>query len=317
MNRERFGQFLAENRKAQGKTQREIADRLHVTDQAVSKWERGLSYPDVTLLEPLAETLEIGVEELVACQRKRQETEREVVKNMVAISGESISRARKIGWQRLLAVVLLMLAAGAVILYGATFHTQQLEAVIQFQETIGAESYLYVERQGHLLALQCGKEVDTAALQVDGETEYLLECRWNQWTSRGTVKTCTPSGRIFLGSLMDTEFEVETAPLFGYPAVHYTSEKYYPNPYGEGFLCDYRFWVGEEPHNPTILLIDDCLSATVADLDGDQENEVIARTRWAEKPCVRYDWDGTKIVKTLLDKVPEKLTKELRCVWEA
>ena len=58
MDKGRIGGFIAENRKRQGLTQRELAQKLHVTDKAVSKWERGLSYPDVTLLQPLAAAFE-------------------------------------------------------------------------------------------------------------------------------------------------------------------------------------------------------------------------------------------------------------------
>lgn len=43
MNKEIFGGFIADLRKAVGMTQKQVADRLHVTDRAVSKWERGLS----------------------------------------------------------------------------------------------------------------------------------------------------------------------------------------------------------------------------------------------------------------------------------
>ena len=49
MNAKDFGAFLARTRKACGLTQADLAAQLHVTDKAVSKWERGLSYPDVTL----------------------------------------------------------------------------------------------------------------------------------------------------------------------------------------------------------------------------------------------------------------------------
>ena len=63
MNKERLGDFIGSERKNLGLTQRDLAARLHVTDKAVSKWERGLSYPDGTLLEPLAAALDLTVED--------------------------------------------------------------------------------------------------------------------------------------------------------------------------------------------------------------------------------------------------------------
>lgn len=65
MDKAAFGAFLAGLRKQKGMTQKELASRLFVSDKAVSKWERGLSIPDVTLLEPLAEQLEVTVTELL------------------------------------------------------------------------------------------------------------------------------------------------------------------------------------------------------------------------------------------------------------
>lgn len=53
LDKQQLGAFIAENRKRQGLTQQQLAQILHITDKAVSKWERGLSYPDVTLLQPL------------------------------------------------------------------------------------------------------------------------------------------------------------------------------------------------------------------------------------------------------------------------
>ena len=57
MDNIRFGSFVAQLRKERGLTQKELAQRLHVTDKAVSKWETGRGFPDLKLLEPLAQTL--------------------------------------------------------------------------------------------------------------------------------------------------------------------------------------------------------------------------------------------------------------------
>lgn len=65
MNTEQFGRFVAEQRKAKGYTQRELAEKLRVTDKAISRWENGHGYPDIVLLEPLAKELEISIAELM------------------------------------------------------------------------------------------------------------------------------------------------------------------------------------------------------------------------------------------------------------
>ncbi len=73
LDKELFGAFIAENRKRQGLTQQQLAGRLHITDKAVSKWERGLSYPDVTLLQPLAAALGLRVDDLLTCRAAEKE----------------------------------------------------------------------------------------------------------------------------------------------------------------------------------------------------------------------------------------------------
>ena len=73
MDKQTFGVYIAEQRKRQGLTQQQLARRLYVTDKAVSKWERGLSYPDVTLLQPLAAALQLGVDSLLTCRAGESE----------------------------------------------------------------------------------------------------------------------------------------------------------------------------------------------------------------------------------------------------
>lgn len=62
MDKVSFGKLIRERRKQQELTQAELAEKLHVTDKAVSKWERGESFPDIMLLEAIAEALRLSPE---------------------------------------------------------------------------------------------------------------------------------------------------------------------------------------------------------------------------------------------------------------
>lgn len=66
MDKEKTGKFIASVRKGKGMTQQELAEKLHITSKAVSKWERGLSFPGVDLLEPLATILEVSVVDILS-----------------------------------------------------------------------------------------------------------------------------------------------------------------------------------------------------------------------------------------------------------
>ena len=65
MNQEKFASFIVQRRKDLGLTQKDIAEKLHVSISAVSKYERGLSYPDITLLEPLSQILDVTIIDLL------------------------------------------------------------------------------------------------------------------------------------------------------------------------------------------------------------------------------------------------------------
>ena len=58
------GTLIRALRKERNMTQKDLAEHLHITDRAVSKWERGLCAPDISLLESLAETLGVSILEL-------------------------------------------------------------------------------------------------------------------------------------------------------------------------------------------------------------------------------------------------------------
>ena len=75
LDRESFSKFIAEQRRLKGYTQKQLAERLFVSDKAVSKWERSLSMPDISLLIPLAEALEVSVTELLEGRKLDPESE--------------------------------------------------------------------------------------------------------------------------------------------------------------------------------------------------------------------------------------------------
>jgi transcriptional regulator with XRE-family HTH domain len=73
-----LGMMIAELRKQKGMTQLELAEKMGVTDKAVSKWERDLSCPDINSLPNLAQILGVSVEELMQTKKEAQVTQSKV-----------------------------------------------------------------------------------------------------------------------------------------------------------------------------------------------------------------------------------------------
>ena len=73
MNQIKIGAFISERRKAKGWTQSQLAEKLEITDKAVSKWETGRSMPDLSLFMPLCTLLDVTLNELFAGERIAEE----------------------------------------------------------------------------------------------------------------------------------------------------------------------------------------------------------------------------------------------------
>ena len=73
MDSKKFGEFIATIRKEKGWTQAELAEKISVTDKAVSRWERGLGFPDINTIKPLADVLEVSVLEIMQSEREPKE----------------------------------------------------------------------------------------------------------------------------------------------------------------------------------------------------------------------------------------------------
>ncbi len=112
MDKEKTGQLITRLRKDKGLTQKQLADALNVTDKAVSKWERGLSFPDISMLEPISELLDISIMEILAGEKldgaesmTRLEA-KELINASVEIGDEEIRHKKQIS--RLIIIILVV-----------------------------------------------------------------------------------------------------------------------------------------------------------------------------------------------------------------
>ena len=65
MDKEKTGEYIRALRKNKGWTQMQLAEQLHISDKAVSKWERGISFPDIELMEELAQVFQVDVADII------------------------------------------------------------------------------------------------------------------------------------------------------------------------------------------------------------------------------------------------------------
>ncbi len=100
MNQERIGKFIAECRRQKKFTQSEVAEKLGVTDRSVSNWENGKNMPDLSLLKPLCEILDISINELLSGERlgeeEYQERFEENIVNTIDYSTKRMTRYKSV-----------------------------------------------------------------------------------------------------------------------------------------------------------------------------------------------------------------------------
>lgn len=128
MDQQMTGSFIARQRKSLGLTQAQLAEKIHVTDKAVSKWERGIGLPDIHTLEPLANALKISIVELLQGKLSTTDTipieeAEDLVSQTIQISkGKSVFTVLGIGLLSLFGLFIafligLLIAEGQILVY--------------------------------------------------------------------------------------------------------------------------------------------------------------------------------------------------------
>ena len=103
-----FSENLKTIRKAKGYTQEELAIKVNVVRQTVSKWEKGLSVPDADVLSHIAEVLEVSVSELLGADIKQEDSNNEVAEQLAKISEQlAIKNRRSKKIWRIIGIILL------------------------------------------------------------------------------------------------------------------------------------------------------------------------------------------------------------------
>ena len=130
MDAAKLGAFIAEIRKERGMTQKDLALKLNVTDKAVSKWERGLGFPDINTIEPLAEALEVSVVEVMKCERiEEEEVKTEEAEEIVTDTFDLVKYQKKLELHRKIAAFILAVTGMGILLagvYNRMKYTQKL-----------------------------------------------------------------------------------------------------------------------------------------------------------------------------------------------
>ena len=119
MDQIKIGRFIADERKRKEYTQRQLADKLGISDKTVSKWERGNGFPEVSLLLPLCDELGISVNELLAGERVPDNDYREKAEeNMVNLVKEAQESKKKIVLSAVTAGLAIFAALPLILLAG-------------------------------------------------------------------------------------------------------------------------------------------------------------------------------------------------------
>ena len=186
MDSGKTGALIAEARKAMGLTQRQLAETLHISDRTVSKWERGAGFPDVALLEPLADALGLKVRSLLRGEAEPPEAEsagtvsdapedvllREVIRTLYQQQRGKLRRniGRIFGGLAALALV-------GFVLFGILDRSGAFQREITRTVTAG----IY----------QDGEQVGETAVTIEGSLYWLGERSfWGTFAVEAAEKTC-------------------------------------------------------------------------------------------------------------------------------
>ena len=111
MDQIKIGKFIAERRRQKDLTQVQLADKLGITDKAVSKWERGIAMPDTSIMLELCDILGISVNELLCGEKINMENENKKNEQILLDMAKELEQKNKTVWTSMWAIMIVSMTA--------------------------------------------------------------------------------------------------------------------------------------------------------------------------------------------------------------
>ena len=140
MNQENIGKLIAKQRKKLNMTQSELGKKLGVTDKSVSKWERGVNVPDISIIVPLCNILNISTDELLlgACENTPTQNINSLSDLIKFYSKKSNLKLIKIFW----GLIFILLFSGLLLFWYSNFNKIRIYKIHTENNDIEAKGYL-------------------------------------------------------------------------------------------------------------------------------------------------------------------------------
>lgn len=198
MNQIKIGEFISSQRKLKNLTQMALAEKLNITDRAVSKWERGKSLPDVALMIPLCKILDITVNELLCGEKNTMENESKMDEKLLLEFAKELEQKNKTIWTSMWVIMIVSITAMISGIFLAKSFLS--EGILQTSILIGI-TVLFLMPCFYALKLEvsvgaykckiCGQEIEPAYSQAlwamhMGTTRYLKcpNCGKHSWCKK-------------------------------------------------------------------------------------------------------------------------------------
>ena len=176
MDNAKTGGLIAARRRELSLTQKELAEKLHISDRTVSKWERGAGFPDISLLEPLADALGLSVLDLIQGETQKQAvtevTLRDVVRS-ISLHARKTTRQQIVKWM----AEAFLLVMSAFFLFLIADYTGLFNQEVSMTIPVGIYS-----AEGALI------EASTAA--IEGERYFLTGDYYGRFAIEAIPETC-------------------------------------------------------------------------------------------------------------------------------